>query len=59
MAAIHSQPLRYKGVDGQHMPRPLYPRERPDTGWVSLGAGLDGHGTIRSTPGSETQTASP
>jgi len=41
------------------MPQPFYPRKRPDTGWVSLGAGLDRHGKTRSIPGSGNRTAQP
>jgi hypothetical protein len=59
MAATHSQPLRYKGVDVQHHISATLPRERTNTGCVSLGAGLEGHGKTRSALGSETRTAQP
>ena len=45
------------------MPRPLYPRERPDThctgGWVGPRAGLDGCGKISPPPGFDPRTVQP
>jgi hypothetical protein len=35
------------------MVRPLYPQERPGTGWISLVARLEGHGKSRLPPASE------
>ena len=44
-------------------PRPLYPREGPDThcvlGWVGLRAGLDGCGKSRPPPGFDPRTVQP
>ena len=58
----HSQYWRYKGTDGQHHARPLYPgRELVSTaeGCVGLGAGLDRHGKSRPHRGSKAGATGP
>jgi hypothetical protein len=44
-------------------PRPLYPRERPDTncvgGWVGFRAGLDGCGKFHPPPGFDPRVVQP